>query len=96
MTIAKEHDLKLVEDNAQGPLAEENGHYAGTIGHIGIFSLNYHKHIHTGEGGLCVTNDDDLARRLQLIRNHAENAVEALELEDISNMVGFNYRLREQ
>jgi len=93
--IADRHHLYLVEDNAQGPLAEENGHYAGTIGHIGIYSLNYHKHIHTGEGGICVTNDDRLARRLQLIRNHGENAVEALDIEDLTNLIGFNYRMSE-
>jgi dTDP-4-amino-4,6-dideoxygalactose transaminase len=93
--IADKHQLKLIEDNAQGPLATENGHYAGTVGHIGIFSLNYHKHIHTGEGGMCVTDDDELAIRLKLIRNHAENIVEPLELENITNLVGFNFRMTE-
>lgn len=96
--IADRHDLYFIEDNAQGPLATERGQYAGTMGHIGIFSLNYHKHIHAGEGGVCVTNDDRLAQRLSLIRNHGENAAEALELEsnlDLSNLIGFNYRLTE-
>jgi perosamine synthetase len=50
--LADKRGLFLIEDNAQGPLAEEYGRYAGTIGHIGVFSLNYHKHIHSGEGGL--------------------------------------------
>lgn len=76
----------LIEDNAQGPLAKEGEHYAGTIGHIGVFSLNYHKHIHTGEGGMCVTHDAKLAERLRLIRNHGENA---------DNIIGFNFRLTE-
>jgi dTDP-4-amino-4,6-dideoxygalactose transaminase len=93
--LAQEHRLKLVEDNAQGPLAMENGHYAGTVGDIGVFSLNYHKHIHTGEGGMCVTNDDRLAQRLQLIRNHGENVVGALDIQDLTNLVGFNYRMTE-
>lgn len=95
LAIAQEHNLYLIEDNAQAPLAEENGRLTGTIGHIGIFSLNYHKHIHTGEGGVCVTNDDALALRLQMIRNHAENIVEPLELTNIANLVGFNYRMTE-
>ena len=85
----------LVEDNAQGPLASEHGKYAGTVGDIGIFSLNYHKHIHTGEGGICVTNNPELALRLQAIRNHAENIVEAAPIHDPINMVGFNYRMTE-
>lgn len=93
--IADEHGLFLIEDNAQAPLGTENGRYAGTIGHIGIFSLNYHKHFHTGEGGVCTTNDDDLALRLQLIRNHAESCVEGAAVTDLVNLVGFNMRMTE-
>jgi len=93
--IADEHGVKLIEDNAQAPLATENGKFAGTIGHIGVFSLNYHKHIHTGEGGMLVTDDDDLALRMKLIRNHGENVVENLQIEDLTNLVGYNYRLTE-
>jgi dTDP-4-amino-4,6-dideoxygalactose transaminase len=93
--LADRRGIMLVEDNAQSPLATEDGRYAGTIGHIGVFSLNYHKHIHTGEGGMCVTNDDALARRLQLVRNHAESVVRADNVDELPNMVGFNFRLTE-
>ncbi|MGE4065079.1 MAG: DegT/DnrJ/EryC1/StrS family aminotransferase [Rhodospirillaceae bacterium] len=93
--LADEKGLVLVEDNAQGITAQENGRYTGTIGHIGVFSLNYHKHIHTGEGGVCTTDDDDLALRLQMIRNHAENVVEPLDMKSFPSMIGFNYRLGE-
>jgi len=95
MQLAREHGLKVIEDNAQGPLATENGVYAGTIADIGVFSLNYHKHIHTGEGGMCVTRDPELALRLQAIRNHAENIVAAAPIADPVNMIGFNYRMTE-
>jgi dTDP-4-amino-4,6-dideoxygalactose transaminase len=71
------------------------GKYVGTIGDIGVFSLNYHKHIHTGEGGIIVTHDTVLAEKLQLIRNHAENVVEAKGVKDITNMIGYNYRMTE-
>jgi perosamine synthetase len=94
-TLADHRGLALIEDNAQGPLAAEAGRYAGTVGHIGVFSLNYHKHIHTGEGGVCVTDDPGLAQRLQLIRNHGENVVEALGIENLTNLVGYNYRFTE-
>jgi perosamine synthetase len=94
-TLADQRGLFLVEDNAQSPLATEGGRYAATVGHIGIFSLNYHKHIHTGEGGICVTDDDDLAHRLQLIRNHAESVVADAGVSNLVNMVGFNFRLSE-
>lgn len=93
--IADERGIFLIEDNAQGPLATESGRYCGTIGHIGVFSLNYHKHIHTGEGGMCITDDPRLAQRLQMIRNHAEAVVEAAGVSDITNMFGFNFRLTE-
>lgn len=93
--LADESGIVLIEDNAQGPLAQEHGRFAGTIGHIGVFSLNYHKHIHTGEGGICVTDDSGLAQRLQLIRNHGENVVEGFTVEDITNLIGFNYRMTE-
>ncbi|PCJ99941.1 MAG: pyridoxal-5'-phosphate-dependent protein [Zetaproteobacteria bacterium] len=93
--IADEHDLYLIEDNAQAPLGTENGVYCGTIGHIGIFSLNYHKHIHTGEGGMCTTNDDDLAQRLAMVRNHAEAVVDAAGVDNLVNMFGHNFRMTE-
>ena len=94
-TLADEHGIFLIEDAAQAPLASENGRFAGTIAHIGVFSLNYHKHIHTGEGGMCCTNDDDLALRLRMIRNHGENIVEPLHVKNIVNLIGFNFRMTE-
>ncbi|MGE0392422.1 MAG: DegT/DnrJ/EryC1/StrS family aminotransferase [Vicinamibacterales bacterium] len=93
--LADDRGIVLIEDNAQGVLAEEHGRPAGTVGHIGVFSLNYHKHIHAGEGGMCVTNDDRLAWRLRLIRNHGENVVGDAEPADLVNLIGFNYRMTE-
>ncbi len=93
--LAIEHDIFLIEDNAQAILATEDQQLTGTIGHIGIFSLNIHKHIQTGEGGMLVTNDDDLALRLKLIRNHGENVIDWLEIENITNLIGYNFRLPE-
>lgn len=93
--LAKKHNLKVIEDCAQAPYAKYKEKFAGTLGDIGIYSLNYHKHIHTGEGGILVTNDDELANKLRLIRNHAEAVVEAKKETDLVNMVGFNYRMTE-
>lgn len=93
--IAKEHNLFVIEDNAQGPGAQYDGKYAGTLGDIGVFSLNYHKHIHCGEGGIAVTDDDELAERIRMIRNHAEAVVENKGYTNLINMVGFNLRMTE-
>lgn len=93
--LADKHDLYLIEDCAQAPGATLSDKYCGTLGHIGVFSLNYHKHIHCGEGGVVVTNDDGLAERLQLIRNHAEAVVEAKGVHDLTNMLGYNFRMTE-
>lgn len=95
MNLAKRYGLKVVSDTAQAPGALYKGRYAGTCAHVGGYSLNYHKHIHTGEGGILVTNDDRIADRLQLIRNHAEVVVEGKGVTDIVNMVGHNFRLGE-
>jgi perosamine synthetase len=93
--IATQHGLFVIEDTAQAPGAMQAGKFAGTLGHIGVYSLNYHKHIHCGEGGLIVTDDDDLADRMRLIRNHAEAVVEAKGVSNLTNMIGFNFRLPE-
>jgi dTDP-4-amino-4,6-dideoxygalactose transaminase len=94
MQLASEHGLAVIEDAAQAPGAMRDGRCAGTLGHIGVFSLNYHKTIHCGEGGVAVTDDDTLAERLALVRNHGE-AVVADMGSDASDLLGFNYRMGE-
>jgi perosamine synthetase len=66
--------IYMIEDNAQAPFAMEHGKYAGTVGHMGVFSFNIHKHLQCGEGGIVVTDDDQLADLLRLYRNHGEMA----------------------
>jgi dTDP-4-amino-4,6-dideoxygalactose transaminase len=95
MALARERNLTVIVDCAQIPFGAYRGRPVGTLGHMGVFSLNYHKHIHTGEGGVVVTNDDKLADRVALIRNHAEGVVGAKGGIDLVNMVGFNFRLGE-
>lgn len=95
MQIAREHGLKVIEDCAQAHGASYGGKPIGTIGDIGVFSLNVNKTIQTGEGGVCVTQDSDLCYRLQLIRNHGEAVVGPAGYADITNIAGFNYRMTE-
>jgi dTDP-4-amino-4,6-dideoxygalactose transaminase len=69
--ISTKQGLHLIEDCAQAFLARSGGQIVGTIGDIGTYSLQQGKHITTGEGGLVVTNDDSLARRVFLGINKA-------------------------
>ncbi len=94
-TLARENGLRVIEDAAQAPGALYGNRPAGTLGDIGVFSLNYHKHIHCGEGGIILTDDDELAERMQLIRNHAESVVAGKGISDLTNMIGFNFRMTE-
>jgi perosamine synthetase len=70
----REHEKRLIVDASQAPLATEDGTYGGTMGDVGVFSLNVHKHIQAGEGGICVTNDNEMADRIRDFINHGEMA----------------------
>ena len=71
MELAKSKNIPVIEDCAQAFLAKQNGKMIGTIGDIGCFSLQQGKHITTGEGGVVVSNDEHLARRMFLFINKA-------------------------
>lgn len=95
MALAKKYNLYVIEDCAQAPMGKYKGQPVGAIGDLGVFSLNYHKHIHTGEGGVITTNSTTLAERCQMIRNHAENVTAPREEKDLTNLIGYNYRMTE-
>ena len=95
MALAQEHGILVLSDSAHITKAAYNGKMAGTHAHIGSYSLNAHKTIQCGEGGIAVTDDDDLAFRLQLLRNHAENCVEGYKVENLTNLIGYNFRMTE-
>ncbi|MEN6356172.1 MAG: DegT/DnrJ/EryC1/StrS family aminotransferase [Armatimonadota bacterium] len=65
-SLCDKHGIFLIEDCAQAWGCTYDGKYIGSIGDIGCFSLNEFKHISCGDGGVVVTNDDNLARRLRL------------------------------
>ena len=65
--IADKHGLTIIEDCAQSYLAEYDGRYVGTFGELSCFSINEYKHISCGDGGMVLTNDDELADRCRLL-----------------------------
>lgn len=71
MQLAKSRNIPVIEDCAQAYLTRHDGKLVGTMGTIGCFSLQQGKHITTGEGGLVISNDDVLARRMYLLINKA-------------------------
>lgn len=95
MEIADDHDLGVIEDCAQAPAGRYKGELVGTIGDVGGFSLNRHKTIQCGEGGVMITDDADLALRMKLKRNHGEVLVEDFGVTDVINTFGGNTRMTE-
>src|SRR5699024_3280833 len=92
--LADEHDLYLIEDCAQAYLTEVGPEraLAGTVGHLGCFSLQQSKHITAGDGGLTISDDDALARRARLFVDKAwpRDTGERTHL-----FLGLNYRMTE-
>lgn len=95
--LAREHNLLVIADSSQSPGSKYKGKYTGTVTDIGVFSLNRHKNMQCGEGGVAVTNNAELALRMKLIRNHGENLTESegFKPQSLVNMIGFNFRMTE-
>ena len=70
MAIAKEYNLKVIEDACHGPLSEYKEKKLGTIGDVGTFSFFSNKNVSTGEGGMLVTNNEEMAKKARLLRSH--------------------------
>jgi len=88
--IAKKYNLKVIEDAACAFGATEDNQYTGTFGDVGSFSFHPRKAITSGEGGMLITNDDELARKLRALRNHG------IEIKDGKTeffLTGFNFRM---
>lgn len=70
MAIAKKHNLKVIEDACHGPLSEYRGKKLGTIGDCAAFSFFSNKNISTGEGGMFITDNEEMAAKARLLRSH--------------------------
>jgi perosamine synthetase len=106
MELAARHNLFVLEDNAQCFLGFYKGRVAGSIGHAASFSFQSSKHMTSGEGGMIVTNDKDLALRIRRFNSLGYAGVGAekgkitkIDIQDPNYLrhvsVGYNYRIPE-
>lgn len=98
--IASRHGLAVIEDAAHAPGATWRSRMCGTIGRVGCFSFFSNKNLPTGEGGMIVTDDPELAQRMRLLRSHGMTTLtwdrhrgHAHTYDVVAQ--GFNYRLDE-
>lgn len=89
LDIAEDHDLYVIEDAAEAHGAEYRGKKAGSFGEVGCFSFYANKIITTGEGGMIVTNSDEISEKARLLRNLAFSK----EKRFLHDYIGFNYRM---
>jgi len=89
MEIAKKHNLFVIEDCAEAHGAEYKGKKVGSFGDVGCFSFYGNKIITTGEGGMCVTNNEKLAERMNFLKNHGSSKEKRYWHPEL----GFNYRM---
>ena len=89
MSLAKEHDLKVIEDCAEAHGALYKGKKVGSIGDIGCFSFYGNKIITTGEGGMITSNNFKLAERVRILRDHGMVPSRRYWHAE----VGYNYRM---
>jgi len=89
MALAKKHSLYVIEDCAEAIGTRFDGTHVGTIGDVGCFSFFGNKTITTGEGGMVVTNDAELDRKIRHLRSQGVSS----EREYWHDAIAFNYRM---
>ena len=89
MRMAEDHGLHVIEDCAEAHGAEYKGRTVGSFGVVSCFSFYGNKIITTGEGGMCLTNDEELASKMRMLRDHGMKP----DKRYWHDIIGFNYRM---
>ncbi len=96
LEFCKENNIYLIEDAAHAFPAKRDGKFAGTFGIAGVYSFYGNKNLHLGEGGIVLTNEESLYKKIKLLRNHGIEVLpfekKELESEYDIKFPGFNYR----
>ncbi|MBL7810761.1 MAG: DegT/DnrJ/EryC1/StrS family aminotransferase [Bacteroidetes bacterium] len=96
LAVASRHNIPVLEDSCEALGASYKGKYAGTLGDIGIYSLDFGKTITTGEGGMIVTNNSGYYKFMKEFTDHGHENNPALPRgRDTRSMYGMNYRMNE-
>jgi Predicted pyridoxal phosphate-dependent enzyme apparently involved in regulation of cell wall biogenesis len=95
--IADQHSIPVIEDTAQAAGGRLHGRHLGTFGAVGTFSFDAVKTMTTGEGGMCVTNDETLWRRMSEYQDHGHDHIPnpGGRGGESRSFIGFNYRMME-
>jgi perosamine synthetase len=89
--LAARNGLPLVEDAAQGVGVRFDGRHVGTFGHLGVLSYYGNKTVTCGEGGMILTDDDELAQACYRLKNHGRDGKGVF----IHEHIGFNFSFTE-
>jgi len=96
LSIAKKNNLRIIEDCAQSAGAKYKNKIVGSLGDCGIFSFQETKSISTGEGGMLVTDDENIAYISRMVRNHGEAILDNQNIRTYkSEFLGWGYRMTE-
>jgi dTDP-4-amino-4,6-dideoxygalactose transaminase len=93
MEIARRHGLRVVEDVAQADGASFQGRRLGSIGDVGAFSLQFNKIITSGEGGMVITSDDELHKRVLMLQDVVGG--QRNKIPEDQGLLGMNFRMPE-
>ena len=93
--ICTEHNLVLLEDACQSIGSTYKGKYLGTIGHAGTFSFDYVKTITCGEGGVVMTNNEDVYIKSDGYTDHGHDHKGSDRGADLHPFIGYNFRISE-
>ena len=94
--IARRNDIKILEDNAQSFGGVIGNNYLGTYGDVGILSFDPGKPITTGEGGMVLTNNEEIYKRVRAISDHGHKYLEGIPRgEDTARCLGYNFKMNE-
>jgi len=93
MSIAKKHNLFVIEDAAEALTSKQGNKFLGAIGDLGCFSFSANKTISTGQGGMIITNNDKIFSKLRPLKDQGRPMRGTGGGDDIHNSIGYNFRM---